>query len=622
MALATVGGVDAEAAANERTVPLFLSTSDPDRQGFVRVINHSTEPGEVLIHAIDDAGNQRGPVTLSLSAGGNQHFNSDDLESGNAAKGLVGSIDTGEGDWRLHLETGLDIEVMAYVRTSDGFLTNIHDVVPAQGFCWRVPVFNPGSNTNQRSLLRLSNLKDREVSISIDGLDDNNASPGSTVTFQLPGQSARTVAASALENGEDGMIGALGDGHGKWQLAVTSDAPISVMNLLESPQGHLANLSRPALHSEGRCWAATNLTNADRSIEKYLTEPVQEDRSPGLIAAIIDSDGVRAISAHGVRKTGESTPLLITDQVHLGSMTKTMTSTMLATLVADGTFTAGWETTIADVFPELLDEIRTESHPVTLWQLVTLVGGVKRDAPNWGAHRHLDIIAQRYEILRENLADPAEVAVGEYHYSNLSYMIAGAMAEKVTGKSWESLMRERLFGPLGMSDAGFGPPGTLGELDQPWGHKRESVTSAWEPNQIDNWPSLGPAGRVHLTVIDWARFAALWLRGKPPLILNREDLDKLITPDKGMSYAAGWGVYEYSWAKGVALAHTGSNTSWYTAGWVVPNLGRVYFAGANAAEKDLDVSNDLLNEVITKLIDHDLSANGLGHDYQLDANNQ
>ena len=509
---------------------------------------------------------------------------------------------------------------MAYVRTSDGFLTNIHDVVPAQGFCWRVPVFNPGSNTNQRSLLRLANPNDREVSISIDGLDDNTASPGSTVTIRLPSQSARTVSASALENGAEGLTGALGDGVGKWQLAVTSDAPLTVMNLLESPQGHLANLSRPALHSEGRCWAATNLTNADRSIGKYLTEPIQEDAAPGLIAAIIDSDGVRAIAAAGVRKTGDSQPFLVTDRVHLGSMTKAMTSTMLATLVADGTFTAGWETTIADVFPELVDEIRAESHPVTLWQLVTMVGGVRRNASNYGANRHLDIIAQRYEILRDHLADPPDVAVGEYHYSNLSYVIAGAMAEKVTGKSWESLMRERVFQPLGMSNAGFGPPGTTGELDQPWGHQRDQVTGAWAPDQFDNWPSLGPAGRIHMTVIDWARFAALWLRDKPPLILNREDLDRLNTPDTGTSYAAGWRVYEREWAHGVTFTHDGSNVRWYTVCWVAPNLDRAYFVGANAAEKDLNVTYRMLDEVIGKLIDHDRQAIGLEPDYKAYAN--
>ena len=621
MALAIAGGADAGAAENERSVPLFLSTSNPDRQGFVRVINHSTEPGEVLIYAVDDAGNQRGPVTLSLSAGANRQFNSDDLESGNAAKGLVGSIETGEGDWRLRLETNLDIEVMAYVRTSDGFLTNIHDVVPAQGFCWRVPVFNPGSNTNQRSLLRLSNPNEREVSISIDGLDDNNASPGSMVTFQLPGQSARTVSASALENGEDGMTGALGDGHGKWQLAVTSDAPIDVMNLLESPQGHLANLSRPALHSEGRCWAATNLTNADRSIGKYLTELIQEDASPGLIAAIVDGDGVRAIATDGVRKAGESQPLLVTDTVHIGSMAKAMTSTMLATLVADGTFASGWETRIVDVFPELLDEIREEFHPATLWQFVTMVTGLRRDALNYSAHRHLDIVEQRYGILRDNLAEPPEVAVGEFQYSNLSYVIAGAMAEKVTGKSWESLMRERLFQPLGMSSVGLGPPGTPGELDQPWGHKRDPITGAWSPNQRGSVPSVGPAGRNHMTVSDWAKFAAIWLRGKPPLVLNRENLDKLITPDTGTWHAAGWGVYEREWANGVTLTYTGSNSMWFTVCWVAPNIDRAYFAGANAAENDLNETHDLLNGVITKLIDHDLSANNYGPDYQLDANN-
>ena len=59
----------------------------------------------------------------------------------------------------------------------------------------------------------------------------------------LPANTARTLAAAELEAGGDGFEGALGDGRGKWRLRVTADRPIRVMSLLESPTGHLANLS-------------------------------------------------------------------------------------------------------------------------------------------------------------------------------------------------------------------------------------------------------------------------------------------------------------------------------------------------------------------------------------------
>ena len=80
----------------------------------------------------------------------------------------------------------------------------------------------------------------------------------------------------------------------------------------------------------------------DRSIVKYLTGPVAEGKAPGLIAAIIDEAGVRAIASAGVRKQGSPEKFTINDKVYLASNTKAMTSTMLATLVEDGTFVNGW----------------------------------------------------------------------------------------------------------------------------------------------------------------------------------------------------------------------------------------------------------------------------------------
>jgi CubicO group peptidase (beta-lactamase class C family) len=86
------------------------------------------------------------------------------------------------------------------------------------------------------------------------------------------------------------------------------------------------------------------------------------------------------------------------------------------------------------------------------------------------------------------------------------------MAEQVTGESWETLMRMRLIEPLGMASAGFGSPGQPGRVDQPWGHHPDA--NEIKPTQEDNAPALGPAGTVHCTVSDWAKFAAILMRGE------------------------------------------------------------------------------------------------------------
>ena len=224
-------------------VGLFPRASDAVREGFVRVINRSLEAGEVTIEATDDAGTRLGPVTLSVAAGATAHFNSNDLEQGNASKGLPSGVGSAEGDWRLELTSALEIEVLSYIRTADGFLTSMHDSAPVAGGVHRVVIFNPGSNPNQVSRLRLLNLGSEEALVRITGIDDAGASPDESVLVAVPAGAAKTVTAVALETGTGGVEDALGDGAGKWRLRVDSDQPIRVMSLLSSPTGHLTNLS-------------------------------------------------------------------------------------------------------------------------------------------------------------------------------------------------------------------------------------------------------------------------------------------------------------------------------------------------------------------------------------------
>ena len=226
-------------------VALFPPASDPlGRQGFVRVVNRGDQAGAVQIDAWDDEGTHRAPVTLAIGVGETKHFNSDDLEGGNAEKGLEGSTDSGEGDWRLELTSPLELQVLAYIRTEDGFLTSMHDVVPSAETTHRVVTFNPGRNVDQVSRLRVINPGAETAEVRIEGTDDDGRSSDGTVEFTLAPGASRTLTAKELESGEaEGLSGALGMGTGKWRLTATSDRPIDVMSLLSSPTGHLTNLS-------------------------------------------------------------------------------------------------------------------------------------------------------------------------------------------------------------------------------------------------------------------------------------------------------------------------------------------------------------------------------------------
>ena len=230
--------------AHPGAAPLFPSAADEAPQGFVRVINHSEVAGQVRIDAFDDSGMSYGPVTLFIDAGVVVQFNSDDLEHGNAAKGLPDGIGSGLGDWRLQMSTILDVDILSYIRTPDGFLTAMRQTVPANAGRHRVSIFNPGRNRTQASYLRLINPGEEDSEVTITGVDDHGR-PGGTVSLSIAAGESRTISAQQLEAGSGDLDGGLGAGKGKWHLTVVPSAPILVMNLLESPTGHLTNLSTP-----------------------------------------------------------------------------------------------------------------------------------------------------------------------------------------------------------------------------------------------------------------------------------------------------------------------------------------------------------------------------------------
>lgn len=332
-----------------------------------------------------------------------------------------------------------------------------------------------------------------------------------------------------------------------------------------------------------------------------VLKPIREKRGvPALAGLVLEGDRIVAQGAVGVRKNGYPDAVTINDLFHLGSCTKSMTATMIGTLVDEGKLR--WTSTVSEVFPDIaMDE---QWKTVTLEQLLTNSSGAPSDLSRdrlWSRlwDRQGTPTEQRLLLVRTVTTwKPAFTPGSEFLYSNAGFAIAGAMAEKVTGVAWEDLMRQRLFEPLGMTSAGFGPPGERGSLDQPRGH-REGGKPMEPGRDADNPPGIGPAATVHCTLADWATYVSLHL--KMDRICTPATFEKLHTPMKlttsRSEYAMGWGRPKRAWAmsekgNGRVLTHNGSNTMWFCVVWAAPEKNFAVLIACNQGGKDAEGACD------------------------------
>lgn len=287
------------------------------------------------------------------------------------------------------------------------------------------------------------------------------------------------------------------------------------------------------------------------------------------------------------------------DKWHHGSLTKSMTATLAAVLVEEGVI--NWTTTVGEVFPEKVSAMAGGWSGVTLRHLLSNTSGAPGDLSGGGIWTDLWNFEGLPEAGRELLLDRVtarapQFAAGEgYEYSNAGFAIAGHMLEKVAGQPWEELMLEKLFRPLGMHGAGFGPPATPRHLDHPVGHSGSaSNPTIWDPGRdADNPPAIGPAATVHASIPDMVRYVQLHLRGargEPTVLLSTGSFTVLHASAFGNDYALGWLALDRPWAGGRTLHHTGSNTQWYTNIWIAPDANwacivSINFGGTQSFEK-------------------------------------
>jgi len=358
----------------------------------------------------------------------------------------------------------------------------------------------------------------------------------------------------------------------------------------------------------------------------------------GMAAIVLRGDRIIAHGVAGVRKRGAAERITLDDRFHLGSCGKAMTATLVAMLVEEGKL--NWTTTLGEVFADTVKPMHPAWKTVTMRQVLAHRSGLPLDPDGLSRVFNLLFLApyaslrsgpesmrssertmpqQRLEIARQALSRPPSFPPGtKYWYSNVGYILAGAVLEHLTGRAWEDLMRERLFEPLGISTGGFGPPGTAGKTDQPWGHSSVVGKPIDPGSPAAEFPMYyGPAGLAHMTITDWAKFIGLHLRGDPVnphcraallkldtfaelhaaapttthfmgWIMRR--INRLATGDAtpAASYCGGWAISPAGWAKGTRpgdtgrrLWHAGSNGMWLSATFIAPEIDFAVLVACN-----------------------------------------
>jgi CubicO group peptidase (beta-lactamase class C family) len=304
---------------------------------------------------------------------------------------------------------------------------------------------------------------------------------------------------------------------------------------------------------------ATAPQPVDHSLAGVLSRTRTRHHLPAIAGAVVRGDSIAEIACLGVRRLGAPDSVTLTDHFHLGSNVKAMTADLLAMEVEAGHL--AWDRTLAQIFPEFTDSMRTEYRNVTLETLLQHRSGL----PAFTDPAELTAVPDFTGTLEERrraaarwlLRQAPAIAPGQYLYSNAGYALAGVILERSSGASWESLIQARLWTPLGLAGS-FGWPAAAGAA-QPWGHF-DSGSGSLVPQDPDDpdgqFPDLlRPAGDAHLSVGDYARFALLHLRAMrgSPQLLSAATFRRLHAPNG--SYALGWGVQP-----------VGGATTWFHAG--------------------------------------------------------
>ena len=306
--------------------------------------------------------------------------------------------------------------------------------------------------------------------------------------------------------------------------------------------------------------------SGNKDLALLLEKMRRKAGQPALAGVVIVDGNIKAIAAVGTRKVGTENWVTIRDRFIIGSCGKAFTATLAAIIVEEGYL--NWDTTLRDVFKKI--PMRPEYENLRFQQLLSHRAGlVKSFLADLDSSKTFTWTSGRMAYLSQLSQLPPPYAAGEViFYSNAGYILAGLMMEQVSGIEFMKLMSEKVFNPLGLSSAGYGPPAESERRSQPWGHYREKFSWSLKATLKDDQLYTTPAGNVVLTMEDWARFIIEHMPSVKPKsrpLLNTVTLKKLHTPEDDPNWGYDQDYFNF-WQKELGWPLTASN---YALGWYI-----------------------------------------------------
>ena len=332
-------------------------------------------------------------------------------------------------------------------------------------------------------------------------------------------------------------------------------------------------------------------------LDAYVTKAMQEWGVPGLAIAVVKDDQVVHARGYGVREMGKPEEVDERTLFAIASNSKAFTCAVIGSLRDEGKL--AWMDRVIDHLPWFQMHDPWVTRDIRVLDLVCHRSGL----PTFGGD-HLWITSpfSRNEILRRvRHLEPTAPFRTAYQYQNLMYVAAGEVAAAAAGRPFETLLRERLIGPLGMKDTVL----TMAEL--------RAAKNLATPHELrggalgvvayDDVDTLTAAGGLKSNVTDVARWVRCHLSGG--LIDGQRVLSGRVVNDMQVvrmptmsrrdndaepgalfsGYGMGWGLTDYAGRR--VVAHGGGLSGMISRTTLVPaeKLGVVVLT--NMAENAL-----------------------------------
>ena len=294
--------------------------------------------------------------------------------------------------------------------------------------------------------------------------------------------------------------------------------------------------------------------------EEYAEKARRDWDVPGMAVAIVKDDKIVFAKGFGVRKVGENVPVDERTVFAIGSSSKAFTAATLALLVDEGKLK--WDDRVSKYLPDFETYDPYVTRELTIRDLLTHRSGLERGDSLWYGTEN-----SRAEVLRRTrFIKPSWSLRSNFGYQNLMYLAAGQVVEKVTGKSWDDYVAEKIFSPLGMT-ASSTTIRTFKNGDNVAAphSKIEDKVVAIPWRNIDN---IAPAGSINANVVDVAQWIRLQLNqgtfdGKkvfspavakemhmPQTVIRLEGQQGMLYPEAHfLNYGLGWFLSDYKGRK-------------------------------------------------------------------------